>query len=139
MGRLYILLFIAQILLAIIALISCLSAEEGEIRALPRIAWVIIILLFPLIGAIVYLVAGRPTTTAPRAKQWRPGSGFPEATRPSRSVAPDDDPEFLRAIDNKTAREDAELLRQWEEDLKKREDDLRKQDKAKDDKTGSDG
>lgn len=138
MARLYLLLFIAQILLAIIALISCLSAEEGEIRALPRIVWVIVILLFPLVGAIAYLVAGRPQTVGGRSDQWRPGGGFPEPTRPPRSQAPDDDPEFLRGIDARTAREDAELLRQWEEDLKRREDDLRKPDKSKDESPGTD-
>ena len=89
MARLYLLLFAVQILLAIAALISCLSAEEGEINALPRIAWVLIILFFPLLGSIAWFAAGR--TSTPRAKTWRPGAGFPERERP-RPVAPDDDP-----------------------------------------------
>ena len=100
-------------------MISCLSAGEGEVRALPRFVWVILILLFPLVGPIVYFAVGRPVPTTARADVWRPGSGFPEVNRP-RSVAPDDDPEFLRGLDH------AELLRRWEEDLKRREKDLRK-------------
>jgi hypothetical protein len=125
MVRLSMLFFALEVLLLILALISCLSAEEGEVRALPRIVWVIIILLFPLVGSIVYFAAGRPVTTTPRPDVWRPGGGFPETTRP-RSVAPDDDPEFLRNLDKQTKRDDAELLRQWEDDLKRRENDLRK-------------
>ena len=126
MARLYMLFFALEVLLVILALISCLSAEEGDLRALPRIVWVIVILLFPLVGSIVYFVAGRPVTTGPRTPTWRPGNGFPEVERP-RSVAPDDDPEFLRKIDEKKKREDEDMLRRWEDDLKRRENDLRKQ------------
>lgn len=128
MGRLYMFFFALEVLLVVLALISCLSAEEGELRALPRIIWVILILLFPLVGSIVYFAVGRPVTTTPRREHWRPGGGFPEATRPARPLAPDDDPEFLRKIDHQGKREDEDLLRRWEEDLKRREENLRKRD-----------
>ena len=126
MARVYMLLFALEILLAVLALISCLSAYEGELRALPKVVWVIIILLFPLVGSIVYFVAGRPLPeTRAAAGAWRPGSGFPEYERP-RQVAPDDDPAFLKALDAQTRRADEDRLRQWEEDLRRREDELRK-------------
>lgn len=120
------LLFALQVLLVVLALISCLSAEDGEVRALPRYIWVIVILLFPLVGSITYFVAGRPLKTAPGGDAWRAGGGFPEATRPKRTLAPDDDPEFLNAIDARSKKEDEEMLRRWEEDLRRRERDLRK-------------
>ena len=129
MGRFYLLFFGLEILLTVLALISCLSADEGELRALPRIVWVIIILLFPLVGSIAYFVAGRPVTAQSRAGHWRPGSGFPEAERP-RPVAPDDDPAFLRKIEQQRRQDDADLLRKWEEDLKRREDDIRKREET---------
>ncbi|HEV7711660.1 MAG TPA: PLD nuclease N-terminal domain-containing protein [Asanoa sp.] len=124
MVRLYGLLFVAQLVLAVAALISCLSAEEGEIRALPRIAWVLIILFFPLIGGVAWFVAGRPDSRR-AAGQWRPGSGFPEAERP-RPKAPDDDPEFLRSIKQEPTG-DREMFERWEADLRRREDDLRRE------------
>jgi hypothetical protein len=124
MARLYLLVFALEVLLTVLALISCLSAHEHEVRALPRIVWVILILLFPLVGSIVYFAAGRPLPAQPTG-HWRPGAGFPEAERP-RSTAPDDDPAFLRGLDRQTRRDDEDLLRRWEEDLKRREDDLRK-------------
>jgi hypothetical protein len=130
MGRLYMFLFALEILLVVLALISLLSAEDGDVRALPRFVWIIVILLFPLVGSIVYFAVGRPVTTTPRAT-WRPGGGFPEATRPPR--APDDDPAFLAGLEAKSRREDREMLRQWEADLRRREDELRK----KEDTTGS--
>jgi len=123
MGRLYMLMFGLEILLVAVALISCLSAEDGEVRALPRYVWIIVILLFPIVGSIVYFAVGRPVRTAPKST-WRAGSGFPEATRPPR--APDDDPAFLAKLDEQSRQKDKELMRQWEDDLRRREEELRK-------------
>jgi hypothetical protein len=128
MGRMLPILFLINIALLIIALIDCLSTDESKIRALPKVIWVFLILLFPVVGPIVWFVAGRPQKNAqPRTGVWAPGGGFPESNRPRRQVAPDDDPEFLRNI-RASRKEDEDLLRQWEEDLRKREDDLRKRD-----------
>ncbi|NJP33785.1 PLD nuclease N-terminal domain-containing protein [Micromonospora thermarum] len=124
MARLYVLLFLAQIVLAVCALISCLSAEEGDIRALPRVAWVLIILFFPLVGSIAWFVAGRDRGAAATRTAWPVGNGFAERKR--RRVAPDDDPEFLRSIEERTRHQDEELFRRWEDDLRRREDDLRR-------------
>ncbi len=137
MGRFWLFFFIANIILTAAALISCLSAEEGDIRGLPRIGWVIVILLFSPIGAIVWFFAGRTPSAGSRRQVWRPGGGFPESERPRRTVAPDDDPDFLKGIDRgrreqeaaQRAEEERELLRKWEEDLRRREDDLKKKDK----------
>ncbi|SCF40331.1 Phospholipase_D-nuclease N-terminal [Micromonospora purpureochromogenes] len=121
MARLSLLLFAVQIVLAVCALISCLSADEEDIRALPRIAWVLIILFFPLVGSIAWFLAGRKTTPA------RPGPAGPAPTGRDRHrpVAPDDDREFLDSIAERSRRNDEELFRRWEEDLRRREDDLR--------------
>lgn len=124
MVRLYALLFVVEIALAICALISCLSTEEGEIRALPRIVWVLIILFFPLLGSIAWFATGRPATPGAARPHWRPGSGFPEAERP-RQVAPDDNPEFLRSLGGQS-KSDQEMFARWEADLRRREEDIRR-------------
>ncbi|GAA2700874.1 PLD nuclease N-terminal domain-containing protein [Micromonospora olivasterospora] len=125
MARLYVLLFLVQIVLAVAALISCLSAEEDRIRALPRIAWVLIILIFPLLGSIAWFLAGRePDPAGPRTP--RPTGGAPARRDRRRPVAPDDDPEFLESLADRSRRQDQELFRRWEEDLRRREDDLRR-------------
>jgi hypothetical protein len=121
---------LADIALVVVALIDCLSSDEYEIRALPKVVWVFIILLFSPVGPIVWFVAGRPARAVAGQQNtdtWRPGGGFPEATRPRRDVAPDDDPEFLRGL-AKSRRDDEDLLRRWEEDLRRREEELRKRD-----------
>lgn len=127
MVRLYALLFVVQIILAALALISCLSAEESEIRALPRLVWVLIILFFPLIGSIAWFAAGRPADPAKQTGTRPAASGFPERQRP-RPVAPDDDPDFLRSLGAEQAKKDREMFEKWEEDLRRREGELRRQD-----------
>ncbi|QSB13666.1 PLDc N-terminal domain-containing protein [Natronosporangium hydrolyticum] len=132
MFRAAVVLSLASVLLAALALISCLSVEDKrEIRVMPRFAWVLVILLVPLLGAGGWFLAGRPARPVGKpGSPWRAATGFPEPRRPQ---APDDDPEFLRSLGERatgdggqgTTSEEDELLRRWEEDLKRREDDHR--------------
>ncbi|MFK3980110.1 PLD nuclease N-terminal domain-containing protein [Micromonospora sp. NPDC050397] len=119
MARLMIFVFVAQIILAACALISCLSADKSDIRALPRFVWVLIILFFPLLGSIAWFFAGRPVATPPGG---RAGRG-PDRYRP---VAPDDNPEFLGSLAAEQAKKDRELFERWEEDLRRREGEIRR-------------
>ncbi|UWP86198.1 PLD nuclease N-terminal domain-containing protein [Dactylosporangium fulvum] len=133
MIRLYGLLFLIDLVVLVIALIDCLSTDEHEVRNLPKIAWVFIILLFSPVGWIAWFVAGRPQQVrAGAGAAWRAGNGFPEATRPRTTVAPDDDPEFLRGL-AQSRREDQDLLGRWEADLRRREEELRKREQEKPD------
>jgi hypothetical protein len=122
MFRAAVVLALVSVLLAALAMISCLSvADKARLRALPRWAWVLVILLVPTAGPVAYFIAGRPQP--PGAKL----TGRPEPPRPR---APDDDPDFLRSLDQPTiSDEDEELLRRWEEDLKRREDEQRRRDR----------
>jgi len=67
-------------------LIDCAQREDSDVRSLPRWGWILIIILVPTIGAVAYLIAGRPK---------RPGNG---GRKPKRIIAPDDDPDFLRGL-----------------------------------------
>ncbi|MFI6078359.1 PLD nuclease N-terminal domain-containing protein [Actinoplanes sp. NPDC051343] len=127
MIRLYSMFFLIDLALMVVALIDCLSVEEYAIRALPRVAWVFLILLFSPIGGIAWFIAGRPARPVrlSSGEVWRPGSGFPESQRPRRSVAPDDDPEFLRGL-AASRKQDETLLKDWEADLRRREEELRR-------------
>ncbi|BCJ44625.1 hypothetical protein GCM10010168_14380 [Actinoplanes ianthinogenes] len=133
MIRLYSLFALLDLALLVVALIDCLATEEFAIRALPRVVWVLLILLFSPIGPIAWFIAGRPARPVrlSNGTTWRPGSGFPESERPARRgpLAPDDDPEFLRGL-AASRREDAELMRKWEADLRRREADLRRREAA---------
>jgi hypothetical protein len=149
MVRLFMFLFALGLVLTIVALISCLSADDDEVRALPRPVWVIVILVLPVVGATIYLAAGRPApggagtapdgarSAGPAGRIWRTAAGL--STRRSRTVAPDDDPEFLRSIDSTARAQDDEALRRWEEEFRRGPDDQRKQDKSIDDSPPGDG
>src|SRR5213595_1647444 len=54
--------FLLVLALWIYAFIDCLNTPESQVRGLPKVVWVIIILLFGevLLGPIAWLVAGRP-------------------------------------------------------------------------------
>jgi hypothetical protein len=92
--------------LTLFALIDCLSRDEDEIRALPKILWVLIILLFAPIGPVAWLIAGRPRgATLPGTGSIGRGDAPSGPGAPRRPVAPDDDPEFLRSLDEQRRRD----------------------------------
>lgn len=135
MFRAAVLLSLASVLLAALALISCLSVEDKrEIRSMPRFAWVIAILLAPLVGSIAWFTLGRPRPVGTPGPSWRSATGMPESPRPR---APDDDPDFLRTLDQTLRTSDEELLRKWEEDLKRREEEQRRRDSGPDGAAGT--
>jgi hypothetical protein len=106
--------------LEIFALIDCIQTSEDEARHLPKLAWIILIVIAPLVGAIAWLFAGRPRAAAAEGAQRTRTTG-PAPSRSARPLGPDDDPEFLEQL----RRQDAEherMLKQWEEDLRRREE-----------------
>ncbi|MEU7105285.1 PLD nuclease N-terminal domain-containing protein [Streptomyces sp. NPDC046215] len=86
--------FLLILALWIYTFVDCLNTPEKEVRGLPKIAWVLIILLFGevLLGPVAWLLAGRPRGGAgPRPYGRRGGGG-------RGWVAPDDNPEFLKSL-----------------------------------------
>jgi len=112
MVRLFILLAAVQLVLFVLALISCLSA--ARVRNAPRLVWVLVILLIPLLGPLAYFLWGRPLPA--------PEEGAVPRRRRAPS-APDDDPDFLRSVDTEQSRREREALAQWEKELKNEEPD----------------
>jgi hypothetical protein len=102
------------ILLAIYALIDCIQTDESEIRGLPKIGWIILIVLVGIVGPVAWLIAGRARTGKPRLPL--PGSRGPSSQ--PRTLAPDDDPEFLGRLGSHNAYD--KQLEEWEEELRKR-------------------
>lgn len=126
-----------ELALVVFCLIDCVQADEHRIRNLPKWAWVVLIILLPIVGPVVWLVAGRPArASAGREVPWpTKTAGYPGQERPrQRPKSPDDDPEFLRSLKKRNT-ENEDLLRKWEEDLKRREEDLRKDEEPKTDES----
>ncbi|MEV6715607.1 PLDc N-terminal domain-containing protein [Lentzea sp. NPDC051208] len=87
--------------LLIFAVVDVITTDEGSVRNLPKMMWLLLVLLFPLVGSIAWFVAGRPVVGTGRARfgtHERGTPAFPEYDRPGRVAATDadDDQEFLR-------------------------------------------
>ncbi|KUP98052.1 PLD nuclease N-terminal domain-containing protein [Thermobifida cellulosilytica] len=108
------LITLLTIVLWVYAFFDALTCPAEEVRTLPKVLWLLVIVLFAVVGPLLWLFLGRPHT--------RPGtvvSSVPAVSadhldpsdfhRPSgRSVplGPDDDPEFLQRLNKRINPED---------------------------------
>lgn len=103
---------VALLVLWIYCLFDAITSDPALVRNLPRWAWIVLVLLLPDVGSLLWLLAGRPRRRpAGATAQRRPGysPGFPETERdrwlprreePRREPprGPDDDEDFLRRL-----------------------------------------
>lgn len=84
-----VLMYLLPIALTIFALVDCIQTDDEKVRHLPKIGWIVLIVLIWIVGPVAWLIAGRER-----------GHGRPRVS-PSTAgpIAPDDDVEFLRQID----------------------------------------
>ena len=121
MIKLELLLGVVTFALWVFCLVDAIGAQPSRVRNLPKVAWVLLILFFPFVGSIAWLVAGRPGDGRPRrSAHEREVPEYPEYDRPGRAAAvdPAKEYEFLRQV-----RERAEAQRKAYEEKKKRERD----------------
>ncbi|WP_411072170.1 PLD nuclease N-terminal domain-containing protein [Streptomyces sp. cmx-4-25] len=117
------LLFILPLALMIYAFIDCLNTPEEEVKHLPKPVWAIVILLFSIVGAIGWIAAGKER--GPGSRRGARGAGG--------WVAPDDNPEFLKSLKDDGAGakpDDDALLEEWEADLRRREEELKRRERG---------
>jgi hypothetical protein len=100
-----VLLFLVGLGLLIYAVIDCSRTPEQEVPSgFPRAAWLVFMIIVPIIGPALWIVASRGDQNsaggAPRAGgRPRPGGASPRRPgKPRGPVGPDDDPDFLRGI-----------------------------------------
>lgn len=77
--------------------------------------WVIFTLVPPVIGSIIFLVANYVTTA--RHRPTPPPGGRGKSPRPQGPIAPDDDPDFLKGLEDELRRA------QYDKRLREHEDD----------------
>ena len=85
------------VVLWVFCVVDVILTRPERARNLPKIGWLVLVLLFPLVGSVAWLVAGRPRAGSLRT-YGPPAAGFPEYERPGRAagVSPESDEEFLR-------------------------------------------
>jgi Phospholipase_D-nuclease N-terminal len=120
------LLALVVLVLWVYCILDVIASDESVVRNLPKIAWLFVVIFVPSIGSVAWLLLGRPLRAEVHdgnpVRPSQPFGGRVGGARPrSLPLAPDDDPQFLSELDERTKR-----LRAWEEDLKRREDELRR-------------
>ncbi len=81
-----VLMTVASLGLTIYALVDCVQTEDDRVRYLPKLVWVVLLVLLPWVGPITWLVAGSRRPLPPGKR------------RLSGPRGPEDDPDFLRNL-----------------------------------------
>jgi hypothetical protein len=115
-------LFLVELCLLVYCVLNVITTPPEDCRNLPKVGWLLLVIFFPLIGGIAWLVAGRPQGPG-RSLPYKGNTGIPpEYDRPGRASAqnPDDDAQFLADLraraeeQRKRAAEEAKKLRDEE-------------------------
>ncbi|MFD4117884.1 PLD nuclease N-terminal domain-containing protein [Streptomyces niveus] len=84
-----VLMILVPLALSIYAFIDCITTDEKDVRHIPKPVWAILVLLFPLVGSIAWLMVGRKPAAGTGSAGGRRGGW----------VAPDDNPDFLKSLE----------------------------------------
>lgn len=90
------------LVILVIALIDIIKTDDAAVRGLPKFAWVILVVMLPLVGALVWLAVGRPAADErPHRQDSGAASEFPEYDHPGRYVPqdPEADREFCSSCE----------------------------------------
>lgn len=123
--------FVPLVLLAlwVYCILDVIATDDSLARNLPKGMWLLIVIFLPDIGSLAWLLLGRPLYAG-----WRPGDTNRGA--PKRVVGPEDRDDFPtrpsppppRLTDSRQAE-----LAAWEEQLHRREEELRRREQGEGD------
>jgi len=106
MPRVYIVVGLVLIAITVYAVVNAIMTARSRTRGLPKVLWILVILVLPLIGPVLWFTLGKD-----RGRR-------SSAPRPT---APDDDPDFLRKLGSE--KEQQERIRRMEQELADLDDD----------------
>ena len=100
------LLPVLALALSLYALIDCARTPDENMPArMPKMLWIILIVMVAVVGPVAWIIVSRVKAAEERGGYIEPtvwsspeGTSFRRRERP-RPAAPDDDPEFLRRLD----------------------------------------
>jgi hypothetical protein len=110
MSRLLPIAFIVWVAFTVFTVVDVALIERSRIRGLPKPGWIVLVLLVPIVGGVLWFTVGRVRNGEAAVGTARRGP-----------VAPDDDPEFLRRLNREKAMEDR--IEQLEQELRDLDDD----------------
>jgi len=128
MIRLWLIVVVAAVAFTVYAAIDCATMPRERVRSLRRGVWILLVIVLPVLGAVLWFLLGRAPATEPGG-----GSGY---------RGPEDDPDFLGGPhgpeQHRTDKDqDDETLRDLEQQFRER--DRRDRDRRDRDQPGDDG
>ncbi len=85
--------------LTVYCVVDAIQTDGSAVRNLPKTAWILLVLIAPVIGPISWLVAGRPEKQTGTVAQQRRRREQQQRERDARRPrGPDDDPDFLNNL-----------------------------------------
>ena len=105
---------LSLLVLWIFCILDVISTEDVLCRNLPKYVWLLIVIILPDVGSIAWLLLGRPVGAG-----FRLGSQVGVYRPQKRVIGPEDSPDFLASMERKR-------LESWEQELKRREEELRR-------------
>ena len=100
MARLLIVLGPVMLAFTVYCVVTVLMTRDDEVRYLPKVGWLVLVLLFPFVGGVAWILVGRDRRPSRRSVHEREAPQFPEYDRPGRAAGATaaSDEEFLRRI-----------------------------------------
>jgi hypothetical protein len=96
---------VAVLAIYVYGLVDVIRTDKGLTRGFSKTTWLIMVILLPLIGAALWFLIGRPRASA-----------VAQPAYPQHPTAPDDDPDFLRNLEQRRRQAEAERLRKLRND-----------------------
>jgi hypothetical protein len=98
---------VAVLAIYVYGLVDVIRTDAHLTRGFSKTTWIIIVVFLPLVGAALWFLIGRPRYSAPVQQQTY-----------RHPTAPDDDPDFLRNLEQRRRNQaEAERLRKLKDDL----------------------
>ncbi|MBD1542543.1 PLDc_N domain-containing protein [Arthrobacter sp. IA7] len=103
---------VAILALYVYGLVDVIRTDGRLTRGFSKTTWIIMVALLPLIGAALWFLIGRPRASAVAQPVYQ-----------QHPTAPDDDPDFLRNLEQRRRQAEAERLRKLRDDARKNQAD----------------
>jgi hypothetical protein len=92
------------------AIVDCISSDPAMVRNLPKLGWLVIVILLLDIGAVLWLLLGRPLN-----KHWRPTVYGETETSARRPPAIEDATRYAPEVTDRRSAELDRRLAAWEQ------------------------
>jgi hypothetical protein len=84
--------------LTVYCVIDAFQTDQADMRNLPKVAWLMLVVLLPVVGPVAWLLLGRPRRGTPPSQGQQQRWQDDQRNRDRRPRGPDDDPDFLKGI-----------------------------------------